>query len=182
MKKIFIFISIFFYLSNGYASNKVEILKKFNKIDNISFNFIQTINGKDEKGECTILYPKKIYCEYEKRNNKILVSNGTSVVIKNNKAYYRYPIKSTPFNFLLDKEFLIDKLNYSELSEFNNKYIFFKINENDNNINVFFSKENYEIVGWQIEDIYQNLAVTYIFDKSINNQIDEKKFKLPKND
>ena len=55
MKKIFIIISIFFYLGNGYASNKVEILKKFNKIDNISFNFIQTINGKDEKGECTIL-------------------------------------------------------------------------------------------------------------------------------
>ena len=77
---------------------------------------------------------------------------------------------------------MIDKLNYSELSEFNNKYIFFKINENNNNINVFFSKESYEIVGWQIEDIYQNLAVTYIFDKSINNQIDEKKFKLPKND
>ena len=126
------------------------------------------------KKENVLYYIQKIYCEYEKRNNKILVSNGTSVVIKNNKAYYRYPIKSTPFNFLLDKEFLIDKLNYSELSEFNNKYIFFKINENDNNINVFFSKENYEIVGWQIEDIYQNLAVTYIFDKSINNQIDEK--------
>jgi len=38
------------------------------------------------------------------------------------------------------------------------------------------------LVGWQIEDVYQNLAVTYIFDTSINQEIDQKIFKLPKND
>ena len=41
------------------------------KEKNISFNFIQTINGKDEKGECVIKYPKKIFCEYARSNNKI---------------------------------------------------------------------------------------------------------------
>ena len=50
------------------------------------------------------------------------------------------------------------------------------------NISVFFSKKNYEIIGWQVEDVYQNLAVTYIFDKSINKNIDEKIFKLPNYD
>ena len=45
----------------------------------------------------------------------------------------------------------------------------------------FFSKTNYEIIGWQIEDIYQNLAVTYIFNTSINTSVDEKLFKLPPN-
>ena len=55
-----------------------------------------------------------------------------------------------------------------------NKYLFFKIIENNNNINIFFSKKNYELIGWQVEDIYQNLAVTYIFDTSINKNIDEK--------
>ena len=53
-------------ISYQYINKIVE------KIENISFNFIQTINGKDEKGICTIKYPKKIFCEYEKRNNKIL--------------------------------------------------------------------------------------------------------------
>ena len=108
MKKL-ILVSIFFFLSItfGHASLKENIVKKLNLIDNISFSFIQTIGGKDEKGECIIQYPKKIFCEYEKRNNKILVSNGKSIVIKSNKQYYRYPIKSTPFEFLLDKQFLI---------------------------------------------------------------------------
>jgi len=33
-----------------------------------------------------------------------------------------------------------------------------------------------------VEDIYQNLAVTYIFNTSINSKIDEKLFNLPKID
>ena len=183
MKKI-LFISIFFFFIQniGYTSNKENIVKKLILIDNISFNFIQTIDGKDEKGECIIQYPKKIFCKYERKKNKILVSNGKSLVIKNNKQYYRYPIKSTPFEFLLDKNFLINKIKFSDLNEFEDKYIFIKIVENNSNINVFFSKKNYELVGWQIEDVYQNLAVTYIFNTSINKIVDEKLFKLPAND
>ena len=99
-------------------------------------------------------------------------------VIKNNKQFYRYPIKSTPFEFLLDKNFLISKINTSKLGEIEDKYLFFQILENNNNINVFFSKKNYDLVGWQVEDVYQNLAVTYIFESSINKKIDEKIFKL----
>ena len=68
------------------------------------------------------------------------------------------------------------------MDEVEDKYLFFHINENNNNINIFFSKENYDLVGWQVEDVYQNLAITYIFNSSINNIIDEKLFKLPKND
>ena len=43
-------------------------------------------------------------------------------------------------------------------------------------------KENYELVGWQVEDVYQNLAITYIFNTSVNNHIDKKLFKLPTHD
>ena len=183
MKK-FSFIFIFFFLlqSNLIASNKDNIVAKLNKTENISFNFIQTINGKDEKGECIIKYPKKIFCNYDTRNNKILVSNGSSLVIKNDSQYYRYSIKKTPFEFLLDKNFLIDKINSSKINEIKGEYFFFQINENNNNINIFFSKENYNLIGWQVEDIYQNLAITYIFNTSINSKIDEKLFKLPKID
>tara|TARA_Y100000590_G_C15659406_1_gene991990 strand:- start:141 stop:692 length:552 start_codon:yes stop_codon:yes gene_type:complete len=182
MKKFSIIIIFFLFLQNNLnASNIDNIVEKLIKIDNISFSFIQTINGKDEKGECIIQYPKKIFCEYDKRNNKILVSNGSSLVIKNNRQYYRYPIKSTPFVFLLDKNYLINKIKSSTLDEVEDKYFFFRINENNNNINVFFSKKNYVLVGWQVEDIYQNLAVTYIFNTSINTSVDEKLFKLPPN-
>ena len=91
-------------------------------------------------------------------------------------------MKSTPFEFILDKQFLINKINSSKLNEFQEKYLFIQIFENNNNINVFFSKKNFNLVGWQVEDIYQNLAVTYIFDTTINKNIDEKIFKLPLND
>ena len=183
MRTILVIVLFYFlFQSFGQASSKQSIIKKLSDIENISFNFIQTINGKDERGNCIIQYPKKIFCKYEKRRNKILVSNGRNLVIKNNKQFYRYPIKSTPFQFLLDKKFLINKINSSKLGEIEDKYLFFKILENNNNINVFFSKKNYDLVGWQVEDVYQNLAVTYIFESSINKKIDEKIFKLPKND
>ena len=82
----------------------------------------------------------------------------------------------------MDKQFLINKINSSRLNEFQEKYLFIQIFENNNNINVFFSKKNFNLVGWQVEDIYQNLAVTYIFDTTINKNIDEKIFNLPLND
>ena len=62
----------------------------------------------------------------------------------------------------------------------NNKYLYIQIDENNNNINIFFSKKNFNIVGWQIEDVYQNLSITYIFNTS-NTNIDNKIFKLPAN-
>ena len=54
------------------------------------------------------------------------------------------------------------------------------IGEKEGKINIFFSKENLDLIGWQTEDIYQNLSVTYIYDLEINNNIDEKIFELPK--
>ncbi len=183
MSRFLIYLLFFFFLQNNLgASNKKNITEKLNQTENISFSFIQTICGKDERGECIIKYPKKIFCEYEKRNNKILVSNGSSLVIKKGKQYFRYPIKSTPFEFLLDKNFLINKIKSTTLDEVENKYLFFQINENNSNINVFFSKKNYNLIGWQVEDVYQNLAVTYIFDSSINERIDENLFRLPESD
>tara|TARA_B100001121_G_scaffold42346_1_gene36245 strand:+ start:1311 stop:1862 length:552 start_codon:yes stop_codon:yes gene_type:complete len=183
MKIILFFFTIFFFIQTTLkASNKENIVKKLSTINNLSFNFIQTIGEKDEEGECVIKYPKKIFCKYKKRNNKIIVSNGNSLVIKSKKQYYRYPIKTTPFEYLLDKKFLIEKINSSELNEIENKYLFIQIVENNNNINVFFNKKNFTLVGWQVEDVYQNLSVTYIFDTSINKNIDEKIFRLPLND
>ena len=70
-----------------------------------------------------------------------MVSNGRTLVIKSNKQYYRYPIKSTPLEYLLDKKYLINKINSSKLSEVEDKYMFIQIIENNNNINVFLVKK-----------------------------------------
>ena len=79
-KYFFIFIFLISF-SKSHASNKDKIIEKLQNTKNLVFEFEQNINGKIENGNCTIQYPKKIYCKYLK-NNKILVSNSKSLVIK----------------------------------------------------------------------------------------------------
>ena len=63
--KYIIFIIIFFYPLNIFASSKDLIKNKLEQTNNISFKFIQKIGKKIEQGECIISYPKKILCKYE---------------------------------------------------------------------------------------------------------------------
>ena len=81
---------------------------------------------------------------------------------------------------ILDKEFLTNQIQKSEYRIVDDKYINFTILKNNNKINIFFHKKNLNLIGWQTEDIYQNLVVTYIFNIKKNSSIDEKIFKLPK--
>ena len=84
MKKLLFVVIYLSIISSVSASIKENIIKKFTNIKNISFDFEQNINGKIENGNCIIEYPKKIYCKYNLSNQKILVSNGKSLVIKTN--------------------------------------------------------------------------------------------------
>ena len=182
MKLLWVILIFFSLISHSIGSVKKEIIKNFEKINNFSFNFTQTIDGKDETGECTILYPKKIFCKYKYKFNKILVSNGKSLVIKSDKnlQYYRYPLESTPLALLLDKEFIIKNISKLREELVNEKFYMFSISEKNKILNLFFEKDSLNLIGWQTEDVYQNLTVTYIFDLKINNDIDKKIFKLPK--
>ena len=103
----YILIFIFFVLiSNSKAEIKEKIIENLQNVENLKFIFEQNINGKIENGICIIEYPKKIYCKYIK-NNKILVSNGKSLVIKTKTSFYRYSLKKTPLNLILDKKLCI---------------------------------------------------------------------------
>ena len=110
MKKYIFIISIILVTFKTSASIKESIILNLKNIDNINFNFEQNINGKIENGNCTIKYPKKIFCKYDLGNQKILVSDGKWLVIKTSSSYYKYPLNRTPLNYLLDKEFLIRKI------------------------------------------------------------------------
>ena len=179
MKNFYLIFFLVFFITDSVASIKKNIIQSFKSINNISFNFEQNINDKIEKGNCIIEYPKKIYCKYNSNNNKILVSNGKSLVIKTKKSYYLYPLKKTPLNFILDKDFLINKIKNSEERIVDDKFINFNFIENNNEINVFFDKKNYNLIGWQTLDIYQNLIITYISSISKNQNLNESMFYLP---
>ena len=58
-----LFIFFLFTINKSFADNKNEIINHFEKIDNLNFKFEQNINGQIETGNCTIKYPKKIYCK-----------------------------------------------------------------------------------------------------------------------
>ncbi len=183
MKKIINIIILFnfFFISYVNASIKNSIISKFENIQNLSFKFKQNINEKIETGNCIIQYPKKIYCEYNNFNKKLLVSNGKNLVIKNQTSnqYYIYPIEKTALNLILDKDFLLKKINLSEGELIDEKYYRFRFLEEDNEINIFFDKVSFNLIGWQNIDIYQNLVITYLFDIKINKKIKKNQFKLP---
>ena len=172
---------IFNFNSAALSFEKEKIISRMQLINNLSFNFIQKIDDKNEHGKCIIEFPKKIYCEYNGAKKKIIVSNGKSLVIKNTngRGYYFYPLKRTPLEYILDKKYLISKMSNSQPIQIDNKYLKFKIIENHNEINLFFNIENLNLIGWQTEDIYQNLTIMFLSSVEINKDINDSIFILP---
>ena len=164
------------------ASTKQNIIQNLKDTQNLSFNFEQNINGKIENGNCKIKYPKKIYCKYDLFNEKILVSNGKSLVIKTSTSYFIYPLEKTNLDLILNKEYLIKKIYDMNEKKINKELINFNFNENDNEINIYFDKQTYNLIGWQTLDIYQNLSITLLSSIIKNKKIDENLFNLPSQD
>ncbi len=179
MLKIFS-ITIFFILTfNTNAEIRKNIIENLKNTINLNFKFEQNVNGKIENGNCTIEYPKKIYCEYARSNNKILVSNGKSLVIKTITSYYRYPLDKTPLNIILDKNYLIKKINSLKGRKIDNRLINFTLMDNNNEISVFFDKDTYDLIGWQNTDMYQNFNITFLSSIRKNRVLPKNLFLLP---
>ena len=180
MNKYFIILFLILLNNKTAADIKENVIQNLINTKNISFNFEQNINGKIENGNCIVQYPKKIFCNYKLSNQKILVSNGNSLVIKTKTSYYLYPLEKTPLDLILDKNFLISKIRNLESRPINNKFINYQFNERDNEINIFFDKLNYNLIGWQTSDIYQNLSITFISSIIKNQNLKKNLFNLPR--
>ncbi len=147
--------------------------------NNLTFNFEQNIDGKTENGHCALSYPQKIFCKYNLKNKKILVSNGKSIVIKTNSSYYLYPLKRTPLNLILNKKFLIKKIENLNERILDNKFVNFKFFEEDFEVNIFFDYKTLNLIGWQTKDIYQNLSITFLDSVKKNQKLNNNLFILP---
>jgi outer membrane lipoprotein-sorting protein len=119
------FLTILTSFSN--AEIKDKIIDNLKNTNNLDFKFEQNVNGKIENGNCTIEYPKKIFCEYARSNNLIN----------------------------------------------------FTIFDRDNEINIFFDKQTYDLVGWQNTDIYQNFNITFLSSIRKNRVLSKNLFKIP---
>jgi len=178
MLRLLLLVYLISLSSEVNANNKSQIINKLKDTLNLNFDFEQNINGKIELGNCTIQYPKKMFCEYDKKN-KVIVSNGKTLVIKSTSSYYRYPLDKTPLNFILDKNFLLKKISELNEENINNSLIKFTIKEDNQSIEIFFDINNYNLIGWQTKDVYQNTVVTLLYSVKSNQIVDEKIFKTP---
>ena len=179
MLRFFLIIIFFFLTLNSNAEIKEKIIKNLKHTKNLDFKFEQNVNGKIENGNCTIEYPKKIFCEYARSNNKILVSNGKSLVVKTISSYYRYPLEKTPLNVILDKNVLINKIKSLKERTIDNNLINFTIFENNNEISIFFDKQTYDLIGWQNTDMYQNFNITFLSSIRKNRVLSKNLFNIP---
>ena len=179
-KTLFFLIVLTFFAQKSFSLPKEKIIDNFNKINNISFKFQQKIGDKIELGKCYIKYPKLIYCLYDNKDKKEMISNGISLVIKNNRynKTYIYPLKTTPLEYILDKEFILNKINNLE-PKINNNKIEFLIATKKKIISIFFDSKTYDLAGWKTIDIYQKEVIFQINNIEKNINIDENRFKLP---
>ena len=180
MKKKIIILFLIFSISETSASIKEKIINNLESTNNLSFNFEQNKNNKIENGKCILSYPKKIFCKYDLSNQKTLVSNGKSIVIKTSSSYYLYPLEKTPLNLILNKNYLLNKIIKLEERVIDNKFINYKFFESDYEINIFFDYDTYNLIGWQTIDIYQNLSITFLSSVIKNQKLKNNLFNLPK--
>ena len=112
MKLLVKFIIILFYSNTLLANVTDEIVKKLDETNNISFEFEQITNNQNENGKCLLVFPGKLKCIYNSKDGKeILVTNKSLYIIKHKfKRSYRYPIKNSAFNIILNKNKILENL------------------------------------------------------------------------
>ena len=93
------------------------------------------------------------------------------------KIYY-YPVSKSPFLNILIKNKLIALIKKSNLILNENIELVY-IDQNQKMITVFFDKKNYELIGWLIEDEFQNEIYFSLKIENINNELSKNYFKIP---
>ena len=176
---LFIFINIFF---NIHATEKQLVINRLIETNNLTFDFIQLTNNKKEVGTCVLAFDNKLVCDYEDSFQKRIIINDKTLVVQQkryNKTYF-YPISKSPFIKIFNKNNLINLIKKSDYQLDNNIRLTY-IGENKEKIVIFFKKNNYDLVGWEVTDQLQNTINFSIKIKYVNSEINPKIFKMPTN-
>ena len=178
-----IFLIYFLSINISFADLQTNLIKKITATKTLSFNFKQKIAEKEEVGSCIIKYPLLMKCDYKNFKQKSIISNGKSVVIikKKYKKIYRYPIRTTLLFTILQKEKILNLIRNNKPTMINSSLIGFQlINNKSNKSKIFFDKNSLEFIGWETKDAYSNNVSFIISNLKTNMIIDDKFFKIPK--
>ncbi len=183
MKLLVKFIIILFYSNTLLANVTDEIVKKLNETNNITFEFEQISNNENEKGKCLLVFPGKLKCIYNSEDRKeVLVTNKSLYVIKHKfQRTYRYPIKNSAFNIILNKNIILENIKMidpSNIKETPKKY-FYEVQASEGiYVKIFFGKKNKMLKGWETISYNQEPVIFNILNPVINSELKEK-FILP---
>ena len=186
LKKISLLIVFFVISISAKAESSKEIIQKiasrFDDINNIQFDFIQTSNGLVEKGSCYLSYAKKLICRYLGDEQKeIIIKNNTLIVIKKKfqKIYY-YRMANSVFATILDKKKIIKQIKQIRKIAIkdNNFVVEFKNNENAGSVRLFINKDTFNIAGWETAG-YDQQPTSFIIKNSQTNVNTKEKFEVP---
>ena len=178
-----IFIISFFSINISFADVQTNLINKITATKTLSFNFKQKIAEKEEVGRCVIKYPLLMKCDYENFKQKSVISNGKTVVVikKKYKKIYYYPIRTTLLFTILQKEKIINLIRNNKPTKINSSLIKFELIEKKlSKFKIFFEKDSLEFKGWETKDAYSNNVSFIISDLKTNMIIDDKFFKIPK--
>ena len=180
---IFLSFFLFFSLINFSKANIEEkLLNKYKSINTLHFDFIQKIGEKVDFGNCYIKYPLLMKCEYPKKKKSIIANGKKFAIVKRRyKKIYYYPLKKTPLFYLLKKENILEVIqNYKPKTITSNTIEYELLDNNINKLNIFFDKNSLIISGWKTTDAYSNEVSFLIKNSKINITIDNKIFKIPR--
>ena len=156
------------------------IINRLLEIENLTFKFEQITPGKKETGNCFLVFDSKLKCSYlDKTQKEIIINNKRLVIIqKRYNKIYSYPVSKSLFMEILNKKSLINLVRESSLELKDNIRLVY-LDKNKKKIIVFFEPKNYNLVGWQIEDRFQNNIYFLLKIQSTNTEIDNSLFKIP---
>ena len=184
MKKkiLYIFLILILNFHNlASADEKENIINKLENTKSLKFKFEQKTNEEVEEGVCQLVFPSKLKCSYNDNKQKELIINKNRLAItqkRYNKTSY-YSLKKSPFLNILNKNQLIELVKKSSLMYKNNIIRLTSLNGNQRKTVILFDKNNFNLIGWEIEDQFQNKIIFLIEILSINKEVNLKIFEIP---
>ncbi len=183
-KNFIVILNIFIFLFNYSsleANNKIEILKNLNNIQTLKFDFVQKSFDKKETGICYLKRPHFLKCSYEDKNQKELIINKRVLAIyhKRYNKIYRYPLSKSYFLEILNGDKFSEVVMKGEMQINNNFSEIQYLDENKGEIIFNFNNKNYDLVGWRLIDINNNVTVLEMNNQSKNIEIKKKIFFIP---
>jgi outer membrane lipoprotein-sorting protein len=149
-------------------------------IDNITFDFKQTINNKEDIGTCILVFDNKLSCDYKDSMQKRILTNGKTLIVQHRRydKIYFFPISKSPYIKILNKNNLISLVKESNY-QLNKDIELTHVGSNKEKIIVYFNRDSYNLAGWRVVDQLQNTINFSIKIKYTNTNINPKIFRIP---